>query len=67
MKKLNYVILKDGTQLLTNSKVQNCTFYDLQTKGKIARKCILNTLRKECINYKDVAILGFEGLEIELY
>lgn len=72
MKKLTSVILKNGDCLLTNSSVQNCTFYDLQTRGKKARQCILRTLKKECINYKEVKTLIFQDFneypqEIEMY
>ena len=69
MKVLSYVILKDGSEEYVNRKVSDVTFYDLQTKGKVARKNILRVLRDSMIDYKDVKTLVFEKEDkyIEMY
>ena len=69
MKVLSYVILKDGSEEYVNRKVSDVTFYDLQTKGKVARKNILRVLRDSMIDYKDVKTLVFEDEDkyIDMY
>lgn len=67
MKTLQTVVLKDGSILYVNRKVTNTTYFDLQTKGKYARQNILRLLRHEYIDYKEVEILQFEDISIEMY
>lgn len=69
MRTLSYVILKNGSEEYVDRKVSDVTFYDLQTKGKVARKNVLRVLRDSMIDYKDVKTLVFEDDDryIEMY
>ncbi|MDY5929864.1 MAG: hypothetical protein SPI36_03360 [Candidatus Onthovivens sp.] len=68
MKTIEKIIYKNGEEeSIGNRKVSNITFYDLQTKGPIAKKNLLRTLKEEWIDIKEVAQVVIDGVYIDLY
>ena len=68
MKRIDYVIMKDGEEIsIGNRKVTNVTFYDLQTKGQIAKKNLFRTLKEAWVDVKNVKQVVIEEVYIDLY
>lgn len=68
MKRIDYVIMNDGEEIcIGNRKVTNVTFYDLQTKGQIAKKNLFRTLKEAWIDVKNVKQVVIEEVYIDLY
>lgn len=68
MKRINYVIMNDGEEIsIGNRKVTNVTFYDLQTKGQIAKKNLFRTLKEAWVDVKNVKKVVIEEVYIDLY
>lgn len=68
MKRIDYVIMNDGEEIsIGNRKVTNVTFYDLQTKGQIAKKNLFRTLKEAWVDVKNVKQVVIEEVYIDLY
>lgn len=68
MKRIDYVIMNDGEEIsIGNRKVTNVTFYDLQTKGQIAKKNLFRTLKEAWVDVKNVKKVVIEEVYIDLY
>lgn len=68
MKRIDYVIMNDGEEIsIGNRKVTNVTFYDLQTKGQIAKKNLFRTLKEAWVDVKNVKKVVIEDVYIDLY
>ena len=68
MKRIDYVIMNDGEEIsIGNRKVTNVTFYDLQTKGQIAKKNLFRTLKGAWVDVKNVKKVVIEEVYIDLY
>lgn len=68
MKRIDYVIMNDGEEIsIGNRKVTNVTFYDLQTKGQIAKKNLFRTLKEAWVDVKNVKQVVIDEVYIDLY
>ena len=68
MKRIDYVIMNDGEEIsIGNRKVTNVTFYDLQTRGPIAKKNLVRTLKEAWVDVKNVKQVVIEEVYIDLY
>lgn len=68
MKRIDYVIMNDGEEIsIGNRKVTNVTFYDLQTKGQIAKKNLFRTLKEAWVDVKNVKKVVIDEVYIDLY
>lgn len=68
MKRIDYVIMNDGEEIcIGNRKVTNVTFYDLQTKGQIAKKNLFRTLKEAWVDVKNVKKVVIDDVYIDLY
>ena len=68
MKRIDYVVMNDGEEIsIGNRKVTNVTFYDLQTKGQIAKKNLFRTLKEAWVDVKNVKKVVIEDVYIDLY
>lgn len=68
MKRIDYVIMNDGEEIsIGNRKVTNVTFYDLQTKGQIAKKNLFRILKEAWVDVKNVKKVVIEEVYIDLY
>ena len=68
MKRIDYVIMNDGEEIsIGNRKVTNVTFYDLQTRGPIAKKNLFRTLKEALVDVKNIKQIVIKEVYIDLY
>lgn len=68
MKKIKYVIFKNGDYETINRRISNITYFDFQTKGKKAKKNVVRILKECYIDVNDVkcVVLLDRTLETEV-
>ena len=68
MKQVNRLYYVNGEieTVYSPLQVRDYTFYDLMTKGKIAKKNLLNTLKRNYLDIEDLKAVEIDNQYIEI-